>query len=224
VTTRYAVTGADVGADALDVVERAIKRRLAAGIKFHGLETTRVDDEDSSVSGKMTLTLSFSGFRGKPPKAVKRFSQVSAGPRTIAGLNKVLANEGVVVSANFRTDSTIAWNVKHSSALKRAIGAFIQRARKATAESNAKARTHWRRMILRVKRLLNGPPPASSGASLGAIDIDSSAMRGVRTHASLALLGAGLCAVAVAARARRGVRGRRDARAGDDSERVALLR
>ena len=68
-TTRYAVTGADVGADALDVVERAIKRRLAAGIKFHGLETTRVDDEDSSVSGKMTLTLSFSGFRGKPPKA-----------------------------------------------------------------------------------------------------------------------------------------------------------
>ena len=175
VTTTYVITGMSAAkADVqLNFVENVVKSRLSRGIKFHSIAPSRVSAEMSEDGTSATLVLKFIGFVGKDPRGVKRFSQMSAGPRTMRAVNVIMKKRGtLVVAANYKTDSVISWSDGHAKALKGRIGGLIRKAKSAAAAGNQAARAKFARGIGYFKALLNGPPRAvnetvSSSAASG---------------------------------------------------------
>ena len=175
VTTTYVITGMSAAkADAqLNFVENVVKSRLSRGIKFHSIAPSRVSAEMSEDGTSATLVLKFIGFVGKDPRGVKRFSQMSAGPRTMRAVNVIMKKRGtLVVAANYKTDSVISWSDGHAKALKGRIGGLIRKAKSAAAAGNQAARAKFARGIGYFKALLNEPPRAvnetvSSSAASG---------------------------------------------------------
>ena len=215
VTTTYAITGMSAAkADAqLNFVENVlVKSRLSRGITFHALATTRVSAEKSADGASATLVLKFTGFVGKDPRGVKRFSQMSAGPRTMRATNAIMKKRGsLVVAANHRTDSVISWSDAHERALRGRIGGLIRRAKAAVAVGDGAARAKFARGIRYFKALLNGPS-AAPPASLGAAKTKHATIRSLpiaSTVATATVVAAVALFVVVARRRRR--RGRGDA-------------
>ncbi|EEH55406.1 uncharacterized protein MICPUCDRAFT_60044 [Micromonas pusilla CCMP1545] len=175
VTTTYVITGMSAAkADVqLNFVENVVKSRLSRGIKFHSIAPSRVSAEMSEDGTSATLVLKFIGFVGKDPRGVKRFSQMSAGPRTMRAVNVIMKKRGtLVVAANYKTDSVISWSDGHAKALKGRIGGLIRKAKSAAAAGNQAARAKFARGIGYFKALLNEPPRAvnetvSSSAASG---------------------------------------------------------
>ena len=172
VITTYSIAVKKSRMDAqLKAIENVIKTRLHGGIKFHKLQVARslrmvpTDGDGETATGEFSMQ--FTGFLGKHPKGVKRFSQVSAGPKTIAAMNGMLRRRGVAgasITANYMTDVEIHWSAKHEAFIRRTIGGLYRRAKNALAAGNRAGRNNFLRGAAFYKRLLNTAPRAIGGA------------------------------------------------------------
>jgi hypothetical protein len=222
VTATYAITGMSAAkAEAqLNFVEHVVKSRLSRGIKFHSLAPSRVSAEMSADGTSATLVLRFTGFVGKDPRGVKRFSQMAAGPRTMRAVNVIMKKRGtLVVSANYKTDSVISWSDGHVKALRGRIGGLIKKAKSAAAAGNQAARANFARGIAYFKRLLNGPPTATTaslGGRLAAPEHDAATLPAVVAAVVATVVAA--AALFVVTRKRRGHAGGRRGGGGADEK------
>ena len=222
VTATYAITGMSAAkAEAqLNFVENVVKSRLSRGIKFHSLAPSRVSAEMSADGTSATLVLRFTGFVGKDPRGVKRFSQMAAGPRTMRAVNVIMKKRGtLVVSANYKTDSVISWSDGHVKALRGRIGGLIKKAKSAAAAGNQAARANFARGIAYFKRLLNGPPTATTaslGGRLAAPEHDAATLPAVVAAVVATVVAA--AALFVVTRKRRGHAGGRRGGGGADEK------